>query len=110
MKKDIKFTQNEAIALRNITSILIGYHNSQYGTKQQSSGAKILLDIHIALDNGERQFGFSDNIKEFLINIIQFWYNGVAVAVLNNNSLQGHARKMFTKHYNLVPSILKKLS
>lgn len=110
---DIKFTKNEAHALHNITKILIGYMNGKYDTietKEEAATAKILVDIHQALASGERKFGFSQSSSDFLIDLIQFWYNGVAIAVIESNRIQGPAREMFIKHYNLVPSIIKKLS
>ena len=110
---DIKFTKSEANALRNITNILITYLNTQYETirtPQQANTARMLIDLHDALNDGETQFGFSRGCSDVLINAINFWYEGVGRAVINSDKLQGNARKMFTKHYNLIPSIIKKLS
>ena len=110
---DIRFTKSEANALRNITNILISYLNTQYETirtPQQANSARMLVDLHDALDAGETEFGFSRGSSDFLIYVINFWYEGVGRAVINSDRLQGNARKMFTKHYNLVPSIIKKLN
>ncbi len=110
---DIRFTKAEANALRNITNILISYLNTQYETirtPQQANTARMLIDINDALDAGETEFGFSRGSSDFLIYAINFWYEGVGRAVLNSDKLEGNSRKMFTKHYNLVPSIIKKLS
>lgn len=110
---DINFTKSEANALRNITAILIGYLNTQYKTirtREQAVTARVLVDLHDALDEGETQFGFSNNVSDFLIRAINFWYEGVGREVLNSERLQGNARKMFTKHYHLTPSIIKKLN
>lgn len=110
---DINFTKSEANALRNITAILIGYLNSKYETirtREQATTARMLVDLHDALDAGETEFGFSRNVSEFLIHVINFWYEGVGREVLNSDKLQGNARKMFTKHYKLTPGIIKKLN
>ena len=110
---DINFTKSEANALRNITAILIAYLNginSIDKTKEQDAAAVLLVDLHDALDAGETQFGVSKSYSNFLKNTINFWYEGVGREVLNSERLQGDARKMFTKHYNLTPGIIKKLS
>ena len=110
---DINFTKSEANALRNITAILIGYLNSKYETirtTSQATTARMLVDLHDALEMGETEFGFSRNVSDFLIYAINFWYEGVGREVLNSDKLQGNARKMFTKHYKLTPGIIKKLN
>ena len=110
---DINFTKSEANALRNITAILIAHINREYETirtPSQATTARMLVDLHDALDEGETEFGFSRNVSDFLIYAINFWYEGVGREVLNSEKLQGNARKMFTKHYNLTPSIIKKLN
>ena len=109
---DIQFTRSEANALRNITDILIRYLNTQYETvrtKEEAATTKMLVDLYEALDAGETEFGFSRNSSEFLIHVINFWYNGVGIAVLNSDRITGTPKKMFIKHYNLVPSIIKKI-
>lgn len=106
----IKFTENEAIALRNISEILLGYIDTQNVKTQFAGSAKILLDIHNDIDNGEREFNFSKNNSEFLIDVLNFWYKGIGVVILKNKDLEGKARERFTLHYNLVPSIIKKLN
>ena len=109
---DIRFTKSEADALYNITNILIGYLNTQYETittPQQAATARMFIDINDALDAGETEFGFSKSSSDVLIYAINFLYEGVGRGVLNSDRQQGNARKMFTKHYNLVPSIIKKL-
>ena len=108
----MKLTVSEAHALRNITVILIAHINKEYETirtTSQATTARMLLDLHDALDEGETEFGFSKNVSDFLIYVINFWYEGVGREVLNSDRLQGNARKMFTKHYNLTPRIIKKL-
>ena len=113
MKKDINFTKSEAAALRNITGILIGYINSridEINTQEQLVSATILVHLHEALSDGETKFGYSNKVTEFLIDSINFWYNGVAIAVLKSDALRGPAGDMFRKHYNLVPGIIKKLN
>ena len=110
---DVNFTKSEANALRNITAILIGYLNSKYETirtTSQATTARMLVDLHDALEMGETEFGFSRNVSDFLIYAINFWYEGVGREVLNSDKLQGNARKMFTKHYKLTPGIIKKLN
>lgn len=110
---DINFTKSEANALRNITAILIAHINREYETirtTSQATTARMLVDLHDALEMGETEFGFSRNVSDFLIYAINFWYEGVGREVLNSDKLQGNARKMFTKHYNLTPGIIKKLN
>jgi hypothetical protein len=108
----MKLTVSEAHALRNITNILISYLNTQYETirtPQQANTARMLVDLHDALDDGETEFDFSRGCSDVLINAINFWYEGVGRAVINSDKLQGTSRKMFTKHYNLTPGIIRKL-
>jgi len=109
----INLTVSEAHALRNITAILISYLNTQYETittVSQATTAQMLVDLHEALDAGETEFEFSRGCSDVLADAINFWYEGVGLAVLNSDKLQGNSRKMFTKHYNLTPRIIKKIS
>ena len=108
---DIRFTKDEAHALRNITAILIScvYHET-IRTQQEANTARMLIDLHEALDAGETEFEFSRNCSDVLVDAINFWYEGVGRMVLNSDRLQGNSRKMFTKHYNLTPRIIKKIS
>ena len=113
MKKDINFTKSEAAALRNITGILIGYINSridEVNTQEQLASVAVLIHIHEALSEGETKIGLSTKVTEFIIDSIEFWYNGVGLAVLKSDALRGPAGDMFRKHYNLVPGIIKKLN
>ena len=112
MKKEINFTKSEANALRNITKILICYFNDNINnveSKELYVGLKVLVSLHQSLDEGETKFGFSDNIREFIIDMIDFWYKGVGYSVYNSKELKGTAGVTFRKHYKLVPSILNKL-
>ena len=109
----MKLTVSEANALRNITAILIAHINREYETirtTSQATTARVLVDLHDALDAGITEFDFSRNISDFLIYVINFWYEGVGREVLNSERLQGNAKKMFTKHYNLTPGIIRKLN
>ena len=109
----MKLTTSEGNALRNITAILIAHINREYETirtPSQATTARMLVDLHDALDEGETEFDFSRNVSEFLIDVINFWYEGVGREVLNSERLQGNAKKMFTKHYNLTPGIIRKLN
>jgi hypothetical protein len=107
----MKLTVSEAHALRNITAILISYvHHETIRTQQEANTARMLIDLHDALDDGETEFDFSRGCSEVLIDAINFWYEGVGRGVLNSDRLQGKSRKMFTKHYNLTPGIIRKLN
>lgn len=113
MTQDIKFTKSEANALRNITRILIYFSNDNINkveTKEQYVGLKVLVSLHQALDEGETKFNFSDNIKEYLIDVIEFWYKGAGNVVNNSKELKGSAGITFRKHYQLVPGIINKLN
>jgi hypothetical protein len=104
-------TVSEAHALRNITAILISYvQHETIRTQQEANTARMLVDLYEALDAGETEFEFSRGCSDVLADAINFWYEGVGLAVLNSDKLQGNSRKMFTKHYNLTPRIIKKIS
>jgi|694.fasta_scaffold05523_21 hypothetical protein len=107
----MKLTVSEAHALRNITAILISYvYHETIRTQQEANTAQMLIDLHDALDAGETEFEFSRGCSDVLVDAINFWYEGVGRGVLNSDRLQGNARKMFTKHYNLTPRIIKKIN
>lgn len=113
MEINIKLSKTEAATLCNITNVMLLYidkRNDINKTLDNTVGIKILKDMRSALVAGEKKFGFSPIIRDFLIEVLQFYYEGVGLAVYSNTEvLQGKAREMYERHYNSIPYIIKKL-
>lgn len=107
-KRVIQFEDDEAVALTNFLSVLIGYmeNNPKNEIRVVIKGIE---KICAELESGATTLHLQQDMCDALVGAVGWFYVKVAPVTLASPNLTGNARKMYMHHYNQVPNILKKL-
>lgn len=110
-KREIKLTDDEAVALANFLSVLIDYveniPNVQY---EVSAVAKQFELLNADLEAGVTTLYLGPNYCEVLATTVNWFCNKIAPKAFASPKLKGNARKVYMQHYNQAPNIIKKLT